>query len=193
MPELPSSPDLPKDGSQIRTNPRRASGLLEQCHARRARDRPFSTWWLHSRVPGDGFRYLAYMIESAEQFRSLRESEQSDEYSRAAHEEAPLEVWLDVIERMPDMRFWVAQNKTVPIPVLEHLADDIDPRVRDMVARKRKLPESLQTKLATDPDPSVRCALASNAKLAPRALVILSNDLDEMVAAVLKRRAENAK
>ncbi len=29
----------------------------EQSHARRARDRPFLTWWLYSRVPGDGRRY----------------------------------------------------------------------------------------------------------------------------------------
>ncbi len=167
--------------------------VAELSNARRAYDRALFTWPIHSRVPGDGRRYLAFMIESAEQFRSLRESADSDEYSRAAHEEAPLEVWLDIIERMPDMRFWVAQNKTVPIPILEHLANDIDPRVRDMVARKRKLPEKLQTQLATDPDPTVRCALASNAKLAPRALAILSNDHDEMVAAVLKRRTEYAK
>jgi hypothetical protein len=133
------------------------------------------------------------MIESAEQFRSLRESEQSDEYSRASHDEAPLEVWLEIIDRMPDMRFWVAQNKTVPISVLESLADDTDPRVRDMVARKRKLPESLQIKLATDSDPIVRCTLARNAKLAPRALAILAVDHDEMVTAVLQQRSDKAK
>ena len=138
-------------------------------------------------------RYLAYMIESAEQFRSLRESERADEYSRAAHDEAPLEVWLDIIDRMPDMRFWVAQNKTVPILVLDKLADDMDSRVRDMVARKRRLPEPLQIKLATDPDPAVRCALASNANLALRALEILADDHDDMVSAALKRRSEKAK
>lgn len=133
------------------------------------------------------------MIESAEQFQSLRESQRADEYSRAAHDEAPLEVWLDIIDRMPDMRFWVAQNKTVPIPVLENLANDVDSRVRGMVARKRKLPEPLQIILATDSDPAVRCALASSAKLALRALEILADDHDEMVIAALKRRAEKAK
>jgi hypothetical protein len=82
------------------------------------------------------------MLNSAEQFRSLRESDDPNEYRRAAHDEAPIEVWLDVVARMSDMRFWVAQNKTVPIEVLEQLADDPDPRVRGMVAGKRKLPET---------------------------------------------------
>jgi hypothetical protein len=133
------------------------------------------------------------MIESAEHFRSLRESKEGDAYHRASHDEAALEVWLDIITRMPDMRFWVAQNKTVPISVLEQLAGDPDWRVRDMVARKRKIPESLQIKFATDTDPAVRCALASNANLTPRALAILANDGDKLVSEIVDRRAEKAK
>lgn len=77
------------------------------------------------------------MIDSPEEFRRLRESEDPEAYLRAAHEEAPLEVWLEVIRRWPDMRFWVAQNKTVPLSVLEILVRDPDERVRDMVLRKR--------------------------------------------------------
>lgn len=76
------------------------------------------------------------MIGSAEEFRRLRESEKPDEYGRATHDEAPVEVWLEVIRRWPDMRFWVAQNKTVPVPVLEVLVNDPDEKVRDMVLRK---------------------------------------------------------
>jgi hypothetical protein len=34
------------------------------------------------------------------------------------------------------MRFWVALNKTVPVSVLEILANDPDEKVRDMVLRK---------------------------------------------------------
>ncbi len=55
------------------------------------------------------------MINSADDFVRLRCSEDRNEYERAAWDEAPLEVWLDVIERFPDMRFWVACNKTVPM------------------------------------------------------------------------------
>ena len=76
------------------------------------------------------------MIQSPEEFRRLRESENPEEYRRAAHDEAPVEVWLEVIRRWPDMRFWVAQNKTVPVSVLEVLANDPDEKVRDMVLRK---------------------------------------------------------
>lgn len=129
------------------------------------------------------------MINSAEQFRLLRESSDPDEYLRAAHDEAPMEVWLDVVARMPDMRFWVAQNKTVPIELLVRLAEDPDPRVRGMVACKRKLPEALQLKLAADSDPSIRCGLAHNAKVTPRVLAILMNDDDELVREAANRRS----
>ena len=132
------------------------------------------------------------MLSSAEQFRSLRESDDPDEYRRAAQDEAPIEVWLDVIARMPDMRFWVAQNKTVPVEVLEHLANDTDPRVRDMVARKRKLPETLQIKLASDTEPSVRAALAYNAKVTSRVLAMLMNDGDRLVRDAANRRQDHA-
>ena len=76
------------------------------------------------------------MIESADEFRRLRESENREEYLRAAHDEAPVEVWMEVIRRWPDMRFWVAQNKTVPVSVLQVLVNDPDENVRDMVQRK---------------------------------------------------------
>lgn len=132
------------------------------------------------------------MINSAEQFRSLRESEDPEEYRRAAHDAAPIEVWLDVVTRMPDMRFWVAQNKTVPVVVLEQLADDPDSRVRDMVARKRKIPETLQIKLAADTEPSVRSALACNAKVTARVLAMLIDDDDQTVRDAAQRRADHA-
>jgi hypothetical protein len=76
------------------------------------------------------------MIESAEEFVRLRTSEDPPEYRRAAHEEAPESVWFEVIDQFPDMRFWVAQNKTVPLAVLELLRHDTDPKVRSMVRAK---------------------------------------------------------
>ncbi|MDP9416788.1 MAG: hypothetical protein M3P48_02925 [Actinomycetota bacterium] len=77
------------------------------------------------------------MIESAEEFVRLRNSWMPEEYRRAAAEEAPLEVWAQIIERHPDMRFWVAQNKTVPLAILEVLRHDPDKRVQSMVRRNR--------------------------------------------------------
>ena len=83
------------------------------------------------------------MIASAEEFVELRRSERQEEYLRAAWESAPREVWLEVIQRFPDMRFWVAQNKTMPVEVLAVLARDPDPRVRSIVAMKNRLTNEL--------------------------------------------------
>lgn len=81
--------------------------------------------------------YRRYVISSADEFVRLRDSADPAEYGRAARDEAPLEVWWDVCARFPDYRFWVAQNKTVPLEVLEVLRDDADGLVRWMVCRKR--------------------------------------------------------
>lgn len=103
------------------------------------------------------------MITSAEEFYHLRTSEVHAEYERAAHEEAPLEVWFDVIATFPEMRVWVAYNKTVPVEILEVSSNDPDGDVRGSVAMKRKLPEAIQLRLAGD-DCSVRERLAYNAR-----------------------------
>lgn len=65
-----------------------------------------------------------------------------------------------MIDRYPDMRFWVAQNKTVPVEILERLARDEDARVRSMVATKRKLDPTTLEALSSDPDDAVRAAVA---------------------------------
>lgn len=121
------------------------------------------------------------MIESAEEFKMLRESEVLGDYVRAAHEEAPLEIWEDILDKYPEMAFWVAQNKTVPIEILENLAVHIDPKVRDIVARKRKIPESLMLQLAKDEDESVRNALVNNGKVTESVLRVLINDSWQVV------------
>lgn len=66
----------------------------------------------------------------------LRTSEDPDEHGRAAHDEASEDTWRDVIDRFPDMRVWVAQNKTVPLAILEELRSDPDVQVRSMVRAK---------------------------------------------------------
>jgi hypothetical protein len=131
------------------------------------------------------------MITSAAEFFRLRESHEPEEYHRAAHDEASTDIWIEVIDQRPDMRFWVAQNKTVPIEVLEILASDSDPNVRDMVARKRKITEVIALRLADDPDETVRAALAVNKKLPPSAEAKLQHDESELVVAALKNRQEN--
>ena len=94
---------------------------------------------------------------------------------------AAMEVWMEVVATMPNMREWVALNKTVPIEVLALLARDESGHVRAVVAMKRKLPEALQLELARDSDASVRQRLACNAKATKRVLEILANDSEGFV------------
>lgn len=127
-------------------------------------------------------RFLAYpVIDSAQEFIKLRTSELPDEYHRAAHEQAPDAVWRELVANHPEMRLWVAHNKTVPVTILELLHTDPSADVRCTVARKRKLPERLQQTLATDCDASVRHALACSAKVAPAVLQTLASDAESFV------------
>jgi hypothetical protein len=110
------------------------------------------------------------MIQSAEEFVRLRKSDKEYEYRRAGREEASVEVWVDIISKYPEMRRWVAQNKTVPIEVLSLLANDPDERVRLMVAMKRKLSPEILELLAADDDDSVRLSVARHRRV-PRAVL----------------------
>ncbi|MGO4382602.1 hypothetical protein AB4Z19_30475, partial [Pseudoduganella sp. RAF19] len=105
------------------------------------------------------------MISTASEFVRLRQSAILDEYTRAANESASIQVWVEVIEHFPDMLEWVAHNKTVPLPILEILSLNLDPKVRYAVAVKRKLSSELFDRLARDPDETVRAAIAHNAKV----------------------------
>lgn len=128
------------------------------------------------------------MITSAEEFVRLRGSENSEEYLRAAGDQAPLAVWLDVVSRFPEMRAWVAHNRTVPLEVLEVLARDISASVRATVAEKRKLSLELFDLLSRDRDEVVRQRIAYNKKTPEHVLEHLSIDPSPLVcAAAIKR------
>jgi len=55
------------------------------------------------------------VIESAEEFVRLRTSQTTEEYRRAAQEEAQVATWTEIIECFPEMRFSGVQNKSVPL------------------------------------------------------------------------------
>lgn len=133
------------------------------------------------------------MINSAEEFVRLRLSENMDEYLKAAWDEAHLEVWLEVIEKYPDMRKWVAHNKTIPVEIMEILADDSDENVRFTIATKNRLPENLQLKLAKDPESSVRNRIVYNKKATLRALRMLVNDEEEDTRALARQRIDEGR
>jgi hypothetical protein len=128
------------------------------------------------------------MIQSAAEFIRLRTSSAKAEYDRATTEEAPIEVWRDLVKNHPDMKSWVAHNKTVPIEILEILATDRESDVRNAVARKRKLTRALFEKLARDADEGVRLAVAYNANTPDEVLKLLVDDPWDQVAAKAKAR-----
>ncbi len=134
------------------------------------------------------------MISSAEEFARLRTSEDLREQERAGTEAASLDIWLKVIERFPNLREWVAHNKTVPLQILDLLARDSSSAVRFTVAGKRKLSPELQMVLAKDPESSVRHGLACNAKCETSVLKALAEDREPFVRAAaaerLKKRSD---
>ncbi|HKT02974.1 MAG TPA: hypothetical protein VJT31_25880 [Rugosimonospora sp.] len=128
------------------------------------------------------------MIGSADEFVRLRHSADPALCHRAAHEPAHLDVWLDVMARYPRERFWVAQNKSVPLEVLAILARDPDPKVRLMVSMKRKLTPDLLAQLATDQDEAVRLQVARHRNTPRPALARLAQDEWQRVAAAAAER-----
>ena len=128
------------------------------------------------------------MIGSAEEFVRLRTSEDSGEYGRAANEEAPLDVWLEVIGRFPNMAEWVAHNKTVPLEVLRLLAANPDASVRHMVAMKRKIDVGLLQQLSRDSDGGVRHVIAGHRNAPREVLLVLAQDPEPFVAEAASKR-----
>lgn len=122
------------------------------------------------------------MINSVDEFVRLRTSDNPDEYGRTIHESLEQNVWFEILNARPDMIFWVVQNKTVPLSVLEQLASHSDSTIRRAVARKRKLSQAIFDQLAHDPDEYVRLAIAMNAKVPRNLLLELAQDESQVVA-----------
>lgn len=96
------------------------------------------------------------MTGSADEFVRLRTSDDPVEYDPSARDEAPEAVGLELIRTYPEMRRWVAHNKTIPLSILELLAVDRDEDVRFAVAMKRKLTAELFGRLSRDASLDVR-------------------------------------
>lgn len=131
------------------------------------------------------------MISNAKEFKRLRESEVQTEYNRAVTEEASLDTWLEVLNIYPDLAFWVAQNKTVPLEILINLADNKDPKVRDMVARKKKINPTIFNKLKNDSEESIRYTLICNNKLTNEQKMQIKTDDSQWLREKIKETMEN--
>jgi hypothetical protein len=102
------------------------------------------------------------MIETVAEFMRLVESDDSVERNRSASEDAPTSVWIELVNNYPSMRFWVANNRTVPIEVLQMLARDVNWRVRNRVASKASCPEDILALLSSDDHDSVVASVAGH-------------------------------
>jgi hypothetical protein len=131
------------------------------------------------------------MINSAAEFVQLRTSEKREDYQRAIYEEASEQVWMDIIKQYPEMRFWVVQNKTIPLSILSILSIDQNPKIRAAIARKRKIPLGLLLELSKDADDSVRLAIAHHPKADISILKKLAEDQWDLIAEVAKQRIAN--
>ena len=131
------------------------------------------------------------MIKSAEEFVLLRSSEAPEEYIRAVQEEASDTVWMDVISKFPEMKEWVAHNRTVPLNILNILSQDMNDSVRATVASKRKLSPELFELLSKDRSEVVRERVAYNKKAPIHILRMLAKDQIMFVREAALKRIEN--
>jgi hypothetical protein len=99
-----------------------------------------------------------------------------------------LKVWHKLIRDYPEIHFWAAQNKTMPIEILTVLAEDEDYRVRLMVASKNSLTKELLIKLAKDKIFFVRQRVAFHKKITRDILEILSIDNEEEIRLIAINR-----
>jgi hypothetical protein len=102
------------------------------------------------------------MIESAEEFVRLVESDDPEERRRSAWESASDQVWRDVIQKDPDMHFWIAQNRTVSLDILWLLSESPDWRARFRVATKRIATPELLDLLSRDTHDAVLSTVVVN-------------------------------
>ncbi|WP_149030664.1 hypothetical protein [Kitasatospora sp. MBT66] len=114
------------------------------------------------------------MIESADEFVRLRLGGDGADYQRIKRDEAPLEVWLEIARDYPDMRFWVAFNRTVPAEVLRLLGQDDDWRVRARIASRRDAPRDVLEILSSDTHDAVASSVAGNPETPDDALARLT-------------------
>jgi len=132
------------------------------------------------------------MIKTAEEFIKLRTSTIPEEYGRAGCEEAPYEVWIELIEKHPEMRVWVALNRTISVELQMILARDENSCVRSSIAGKYPLNRDLYEILAKDEDERVRGRIAYNKKTPLDILEkMMDEDVEELVRASARENYEN--
>lgn len=127
------------------------------------------------------------MIQTAEEFILLVEKNDP----RAKNDNISNLVCDLIIQKYPEYKICILQNKNVPIQVIRTLSQDKDPKVRFWVAQKRKCPEDILKKLSTDPDISVKERIAWNPKTKNDILEILEKDACLKISKLASQRLKN--
>lgn len=128
------------------------------------------------------------VVSSADEWVGLRCSEVPGEQFKAAWAIATVDIWKEVIDKYPDMREWVAHNKTIPEEIIRILALDTDSRVRGMVADKRKVPADVLAILARDSEETIRRSVVGDPNIPVEILQTMVNDEWSVVAEIAKKR-----
>jgi hypothetical protein len=102
------------------------------------------------------------VIDNAREWIRLRSSDDSDDNHRAATETVPLAVWMQIHSKAPDLRAFIAYNRTSPPEMLAILARDENRLVRHAVAERHDAPVSALRELADDVDERVRVLVAGH-------------------------------
>jgi hypothetical protein len=102
------------------------------------------------------------MIETVDEFIRLVKSDDPDERRRSAWEDALPQVWRSLVKGHPEMRFWVAHNRTVPEEMLRILAVDPEWRVRHRVASRRSCSSDILELLSNDTNDSIASLVAGH-------------------------------
>ncbi|MCQ9120428.1 hypothetical protein PHA51_08925 [Rodentibacter pneumotropicus] len=122
---------------------------------------------------------MRIIIETAEEFKMVLDEEMGSPYFPRVEVEDE-QIWLDVIEKYPDLEYIVVQYLVSPA-VLAKLAYSKDSDVRCMVAEKRRILLETFELLSNDKDYTVRMRVAINAKCPKHILEKLANDKHEEV------------
>jgi hypothetical protein len=115
-------------------------------------------------------------ITAAEEFVALLDARPLSPSSIAAVQAGDVAVWWDVLARFPDVAVWVAANRTIPNPIVAHLAMHPRIQVRVAIASNPRLPEAVMTQLAHDKSDLVRMRIACNPRATRDVLTMLVTD-----------------
>lgn len=128
------------------------------------------------------------MIESVSHYLQLRSDESASKRRLITTEIAAVSTWIELVESHPELCDDIALNKSLPIEILELLANNASENVRYIVAMKGNLSANLFEHLASDSCETVRSRIAFNKRTPVSILKQLAQDPSKLVSDKAKLR-----